>query len=512
MTAPRSKDYFAAIDLGSNSFHMLLVRMVAGRVQVVSKTKRKVRLAAGLCSEGRLDQAAKARALECLRIFANRVQDIDSTQIRAVGTATLRKVQHDHEFLAQCQQALGHRIEVISGYEEAATIYQGIAHTTAFQQHMLVMDIGGASTEVVLGQGYTPRVLNSLDMGCVSWYQRFFATQHGQITQANTQAAINAARSLCDSVRHDYPDARRALVLGASGTFKALQEISAHQGLSAHFTVEWLHSLLEQCIVSGNHQSLAIAGLKASRQTVFVSGLCILLGMCESLGLQQLQPASGALREGVVYGLLAQQQSLSLHPDLQQRTLDTLATTYHLDTAQAQRVYQLSLNLHAQLQASWRFPADADELIRAIAYLHELGLSVAYSQASAHAAYMVQHLDMPGFSAQSRAKIAHLLTITAGIVDEGSELNDTAVRAPTSSLAMRHLERILRLAMLLCQRRRDDIMPAYRISAAQEHLRIEAPLQFWEDNPFLLSLLQSEQAQLNQTEQLTVAPLASQSK
>ena len=504
MTAPRSKEYFAAIDLGSNSFHMLLVRVVAGGVQVVSKTKRKVRLAAGLCSEGRLDQAAKTRALECLRIFANRVQDIDSTHIRAVGTATLRKVQHDHEFLDQCQQTLGHRIEIISGCEEAATIYQGIAHTTAFQQQMLVIDIGGASTELVLGQGYTPQVLNSLDMGCVSWYTRFFASQDGRITQANTQAAIDAARTLCDSVSQDYPSANQALGLGASGTFKALQEIASHQGLPAHFSIEWLHSLLEQCIAAGNHQRLAIDGLTEARQPVFVSGLCILIGLCQSLGLKKLQPTSAALREGVVYGLLARQQVFCPQPDVQQRTLDTLAASYHLDIAQAQRVLRLSLHLYAQLQASWQFPPNTEELIRATAYLHELGLSVAYAQASAHAAYMVQHLDMPGFAASVREQITHLLTTTAGIVDEGSA-------APThhsSLLAMRHLERVLRLAMILCQRRRDDNIPSYQVSVQKERLHIEAPLHFWSHNPFLLSLLQNEQTQLSASEQLTVAPLA----
>lgn len=504
MTAARSKAYFAAIDLGSNSFHMLVVRVVAGGVQVVSKIKRKVRLAAGLNSDGQLDDAAKARALECLRIFADRVQDIDSTHIRAVGTATLRKVRHDQAFLDQCQRVLGHPIEVISGDEEAATIYQGIAHTTAFNEQMLIIDIGGASTELVLGQGFTAQVLNSLDMGCVTWYSQFFAGDHGRITETNTAQAIAAAEACCNQVTEQYQDADKALVLGASGTFKALQEIAAYQGLNPPFTQAWLNSVLQQCIRCGDHSTLHIDGLKEARKHVFVSGLCILLGVCKSLKLPQLQPTSGALREGVIYGLLAGQQTLAHQQDVQQRTLDAVAATYHLDTEQAQRVLHLAGSFYQQLHSHWAFPNNTPELIRAVAYLHELGLSLAYKQASAHATYMVQHLDMPGFAEPVRKQITDLLAATAGIIDDESEPSLDALEGQP----MRHLARLLRLAMMLCQRRTDASIPNYQLHADQQHLFIQAPIGFWQQNPFLHSLLQNEQRGLSAAEQLTFAPLA----
>lgn len=305
MSSSRSKDYYAAIDLGSNSFHMLVVRVVAGGVQVVSKIKRKVKLAAGLQDDCKqLDDAAKQRALECLRIFADRVQDIDPSHIRAVGTATLRKVRGDKIFLQQCEHALGHTIDVISGEEEAATIYQGIFHTTAFSEHMLVIDIGGASTELILGEGAQPSVLNSLDMGCVTWYSRFFAPLHGVITAAQCDAAIDAAGVMVSTVSNQYKGAGSGLVLGASGTFKALQEIAQARNIAQAFSLPWLYQLRAEAIQCGHHDRLNLQGLKQARKHVFVSGLCILIGLCETLEIEQLQATSGALREGVIYDLV----------------------------------------------------------------------------------------------------------------------------------------------------------------------------------------------------------------
>ncbi len=502
MTATRSKAYYAAIDLGSNSFHMLVVRVVAGGVQVVSKIKRKVRLAAGLGPNGELDDDAKQRALACLKIFADRVQDIDSRHIRAVGTATLRKVRHDQDFIAACEAALGHPIDIISGDEEAATIYQGIAHTTSFQQPMLIIDIGGASTELVQGQGFRADTLNSLDMGCVTWYTQFFKPDQGAITASNTEAAIQAAQHCCEVVANQYSQVQDSIVLGASGTFKALQEIAHAQEMPYQFERAWLEQVLAQCVACGGHDSLKIPGLKAARKPVFVSGLCILLGVMRGLGLQQVQPTSGALREGVIYALLSQQQQSVEQSDVQQRTLDTIAATYHLDTEQAIRVHQLAHRFYQQLRDEWVFPAQAEQLLRAVAYTHELGLSLAYKQASAHATYMLQHLDMPGFNQAQRQQLVELIAATAGIIDDDNDAN------PHPQMAMRHLERVARLAIVLCQRRTNDSVAAHDLKARGEHLYLQAPTDFLQRNPFLLSLLEAEQEQLNAPEQLTFAPLS----
>ena len=499
MSSSRSKDYYAAIDLGSNSFHMLVVRVVAGGVQVVSKIKRKVKLAEGLHGDSQLDSIAKARAIECLQIFADRVQDIDPSHIRAVGTATLRKVSHDKTFIEQCEQALGHRIDIISGDEEAATIYQGIAHTTAFSQRMLVIDIGGASTELVLGEGFQADVLNSLDMGCVTWYSRFFAAQQGKISAAQCAAAVAAAREVVSEVVSQYPNAGGGLVLGASGTFKALQEIAQARNTAQSFSLPWLYQLRDEAIRCGHHDSLDLKGLKSARRNVFVSGLCILIGLCESLRIEQLQATSGALREGVIYSLIMAEDTPQSDTDVQQRTLDAITATYHLDAEQSRRVEKTALTFYHQVSASWQLPANSVELIRAVSYLHELGLSLAYKQASAHATYMVQHLDMPGFSDMVRGQLVNLLAATAGIIDDET---DAAV---SEALPMRHLERIIRLAVILCQRRSNERMGSYQLSAAEESLHLAATTGFFQQNPFLTSLLLTEQEQLSPPETLSFA-------
>ncbi|MGX5914693.1 guanosine-5'-triphosphate,3'-diphosphate pyrophosphatase [Aliidiomarina sp. Khilg15.8] len=493
----RSKQYYAAIDLGSNSFHMLVVRVVAGGVQVVSKIKRKVRLAAGLQPDGTLSTEAQQRALDCLRIFADRVQDIHPDHIRAVGTATLRKVRHDQSFLTAAETALGHPIHVITGRQEAATIYQGIAHTTACSGHTLVIDIGGASTELILGEGFVPEVLHSLDMGCVTTYCTYFAD--GAITHENTKHAIDAARDCIQPVAGDFSEQQWSLVLGASGTFKALDDIASAEGINDGFNADWLHQLLQRAIACGHHDQLDIKGLAANRRSVFVSGLCILIAVCDTLGIDRLQATNGALREGIIYGMLDELQ----HEDVQLRTLESVVATYHLDLEQAQRVFSMATTLLHQVQASWSFPTQSWALIRAVSYLHELGLSLAYKQASTHTTYMLRHLDLPGFDAHMRDTIIRLLNATAGIIDD-----DYQAREIDASLEMRHLSRILRLAIICCQRRNDHSLVDYQLHADGDALVLAAPNHFLEQNPFLRSLLDEEIAQLQAPETLQLASVS----
>lgn len=487
----RSKAYYAAIDLGSNSFHMLVVRVVADSVQVVSKIKRKVRLAAGLTDDGQLSEDAKQRALDCLRIFSDRVQDIAPSHIRAVGTATLRKIADDEDFLSAAEQTLGHPIQIISGEQEAATIYQGIAHTTAFKGRMMVIDIGGASTELVLGSGFTPQLLNSLDMGCVTWYGKYFS--NGEITKANTAAAIEGATDILRPVLKAYQEQQWSLVLGASGTFKALQEIADAQGDRNLFKQEWLERLLEQSITCGHHDQLHIEGLDESRKPVFVSGLCILIALCRTLDIKALQATSGALREGILYGMLEPLQQ----QDVQLRTLRSLITNYHLDEDQSLRVFSLAEDFYKQLETQWKMPARSLVLLRAACYLHELGLSLSYKQASSHATYMLRHLDLPGFDQTTRNALIELLAATAGIIDD-----EKSSHVESSTQPMRNLTRLLRLAIMCCQRRCDSSITDYQLQADDGQLRLSATAGFFDSNPFLLSLLQDEMQQLPKGEQL----------
>ncbi|MFU8783725.1 hypothetical protein [Aliidiomarina sp.] len=300
----RSTDYYAAIDLGSNSFHMLVVRVVAGSIEVVSKTRRKVRLASGLTNNGGLSASARVRALDCLAIFAEQVKGIPAENITAVGTATLRKINSNDPFLAQIQQTLGHPLRVISGEEEAATIFQGIAHTTAHNGRLLAIDIGGASTELALGQDFQPQLLRSLDFGCVTWNTRFFPNQ--LISEQGCSDAIAEVTSITAEHAPLYREHGWDVVLGASGTFKALQEVAFARKMAGLITLPWLEELLEESLQFTNITELDIRGLLSSRQPTFISGLCILIGLFRALQIDSLEATEGALREGLIFALLEQ--------------------------------------------------------------------------------------------------------------------------------------------------------------------------------------------------------------
>ncbi|WP_157981250.1 guanosine-5'-triphosphate,3'-diphosphate pyrophosphatase [Aliidiomarina iranensis] len=479
----RSTDYYAAIDLGSNSFHMLVVRLVAGSVQVVSKIRRKVRLASGLQEDGSLDAEARKRALDCLAIFADRVNDIAPENITAVGTATLRKLKDSDPFLTQVRETLGHPLRIISGEEEAATIFQGIAHTTAYHGRMLAIDIGGASSELALGQGFQPNILRSLDFGCVTWINRFFADS--EITEHNCAAAIAEVERIVNTHAKPYKEHGWDTALGASGTFKALQEIAQERRMPERITLPWLEQLLSESIQHGNIDMLNLHGLKESRKPTFISGLCILIGIFRGLQLTTIEATEGALREGLIYGMLAELQ----HSDVQLRTLDSLVRTYHLDQHQAARVHKVALNYYQQAPQHWCELAkdEALNLIRAVSYLHEIGLSLSYQHASSHGHYLLANSNLPGFNARQREHLLTLVQAIAGIIDDDEQPENLP-----EHLLLARLARLLRLAVLACQRRNDAMIAEASLSIEEDEIVLSFPEGFLEQNPYLSSLYQSE--------------------
>ncbi|RUO20256.1 guanosine-5'-triphosphate,3'-diphosphate pyrophosphatase [Aliidiomarina haloalkalitolerans] len=481
----RSKDYYAAIDLGSNSFHMLVVRVVAGSVQVVSKIRRKVRLASGLQDDGSLSAEARQRALDCLAIFADRVRDIAPENITAVGTATLRKLQANDPFLEQVRSTLGHPLRIISGAEEAATIYQGIAHTTAHHGRLLAIDIGGASTELALGHGFTATILRSLDMGCVTWVTRYFAD--GSVTSENCNAAIAAVEDIVSEHAAAYQEHGWDVVLGASGTFKALQEIATVRRLPERFTLVWLEQLLQETIQHGHFDKLNVHGLKDSRKPTFVSGLCILIGLFRALHITTVEATEGALREGLVYSMLEELQ----HPDVQLRTLESLVQSYHLDLQQAQRVKRVALEYYSKTPSGWCDISgeDVGALLRAASYLHEIGLALSYQHASSHGHYLLANSNLPGFTQRQREYLLALISSVSGIIDD-----DEQPESLPDYQSLARLSRLLRLAVLACQRRNDEMIAEAHIEIEGDEIRLQFAPDFMATNPYLQSLYDSEVA------------------
>lgn len=477
-----STSLYAAIDLGSNSFHMLVVREVAGSIQTLSRIKRKVRLAAGLNSDNALSAEAMERGWQCLRLFAERLQDIPPAQIRVVATATLRLAVNADEFLAKARDILGCPVQVISGEEEARLIYQGVAHTTGGEDQRLVVDIGGASTELVTGTGAQTTSLFSLPMGCVTWLERYFADRN--LTKDNFELAENAAREVLRPITDTLNYHGWKVCVGASGTVQALQEIMMAQGMDERITLAKLQQLKQRAIQCGRLEELEIEGLTLERALVFPSGLAILIAIFSELNIRCMTLAGGALREGLVYGML----HLAVDQDIRSRTLRNIQRRFMIDTEQAQRVARLAADLVSQLDSDWELePLSRDLLVSACA-LHEIGLSVDFKSAPQHAAYLVRNLDLPGFTPAQKKLLATLLLNQTNAVDLSSLHQQNAVKPRVAE----HLCRLLRLAILFASRRRDDLLPSVTLTAEDEKLILTLPEGWLENHPLGSEMVEQE--------------------
>ncbi|HHT8253437.1 guanosine-5'-triphosphate,3'-diphosphate diphosphatase [Citrobacter freundii] len=473
---------YAAIDLGSNSFHMLVVREVAGSIQTLTRIKRKVRLAAGLNSDNVLSAEAMERGWQCLRLFAERLQDIPQPQIRVVATATLRIAVNADAFIAKAQEILGCPVQVISGEEEARLIYQGVAHTTGGADQRLVVDIGGASTELVTGSGAQTTSLFSLSMGCVTWLERYFTNRN--LAQENFDEAEKAAREVLRPVADKLRFHGWKVCVGASGTVQALQEIMMAQGMDERITLAKLQQLKQRAIHCGRLEELEIEGLTLERALVFPSGLAILIAIFTELNIQCMTLAGGALREGLVYGML----HLPVDQDIRSRTLRNIQRRFMVDTDQANRVTQLAVHLLEQVKDEWHLEAISRELLQSACQLHEIGLSVEYKQAPLHAAWLVRNLDLPGFTPAQKKLLATLLLNQTNPVDLSSLHQQNAVPPRIAE----HLCRLLRLAIIFAARRRDDLVPHITLQAQDENLTLTLPEGWLEHHPLGTELIDQE--------------------
>ncbi|MRT58895.1 guanosine-5'-triphosphate,3'-diphosphate diphosphatase [Enterobacteriaceae bacterium RIT693] len=473
---------YAAIDLGSNSFHMLVVREVAGSIQTLTRIKRKVRLAAGLNSECVLSPEAMERGWQCLRLFAERLQDIPQNQIRVVATATLRLAVNADVFLQKAQQILGCPVQVIRGEEEARLIYQGVAHTTGGDDRRLVVDIGGASTELVTGTGAQTTSLFSLSMGCVTWLERFFSDRN--LAQENFAAAEAAAAEVLSPVINELKSHGWKICVGASGTVQALQEIMMAQGMDERITLAKLQQLKQRAIQCGRLEELEIEGLTLERALVFPSGLAILIAIFEQLSIECMTLAGGALREGLVYGML----HLAVDQEIRQRTLRNVQRRFMVDTGQAARVEQLAQNFASQIAEPWGLDTLSQQMLASSALLHEIGLSIDFKHAPQHAAYLVKNLDLPGYTPAQKKLLATLLLNQTNPVDLSSLHQQNAVPPRVAE----RLCRLLRLAIIFANRRRDDILPEIKLQADGETLHLELPETWLACHPLGAELLEQE--------------------
>ncbi|AWH90063.1 guanosine-5'-triphosphate,3'-diphosphate diphosphatase [Limnobaculum parvum] len=473
---------YAAIDLGSNSFHMLVIREIAGRIQIIDRIKRKVRLAAGLDDSNCLSDEAMQRGWQCLRLFAERLYNIPPSHIRIVATAALRAAKNANTFIAIAETILGYPVNIISGEEEARLIYQGVTHTTGGAQSRLVVDIGGGSTELIAGTSDNISQLVSLSMGCVTWLERYFSDR--TLSTDNFHRAELAAHHLllpaADKLRYQS----WKICVGASGTVQALQEIMVAQGMDEQITLDKLQLLKERAIQCGKLEELEIPGLTLERALVFPSGLSILIAIFETLGVNSMNLAGGALREGLIYSML----NLPVEKDIRQTTIQAMQYQYVIDLQQTDRVSQLIHYFCRQLKDSWDINDNMTELLHWASQIHEIGLSIDFKQSPQHAAYLLNHTDMPGFTPAQRKLLAALLINQTDIIN----LSVLAEQNALSPQQAQRLLRLLRIAILLCRARHSDRIPDIKLTAQGEQLYLEISKEWLALYPLQAEALQQE--------------------
>ncbi|MEN9578168.1 MAG: hypothetical protein RJA70_1177 [Pseudomonadota bacterium] len=385
----------AAVDLGSNSFHMVIARDDSGRLSVLDRLRDPVRLLAGVNAEGALDRESEERALGCLRRFGERIRHLPRGQVKAVGTSTLRTLSKNRAFLRAAEAALGHPIRVISGKEEARLIFVGVAQALGEPRSTrLVFDVGGGSTEVILGEGFTPEVCESIQVGCVSHTQRFFAA--GKLTrEAMTQAEL-AAEAALERTALALRGRSWDLAVGASGTINAIGEIAkVNEWTNGVITANVLDQLRRKLLEAGRLDRVRVNGLSPDRAPVIAGGLAIVHAIFRQFRLTELRPSASALREGVLYEL-AGKTNLG---DLRANSVSAICRRFGIDTEQGARVEKSAVSLWQMV----RGPGAAQDftsldVLRWAARLHELGLCVAYGGYHKHGAYVIEHADLPGFS------------------------------------------------------------------------------------------------------------------
>ena len=480
-TVPRR---LAAIDLGSNSFHLLVANYQDDRLQVVARLGEKVQLAAGLDEDGVLDEDAMRRSLDCLARFAPFLKGIGRRDLRVVGTNALRDARNSQVLIERAEALLGHRIEIIAGREEARLIYLGAAHAVAEDGRRLIVDIGGGSTELIIGEHFEPLALESLRMGCVTFTRRFFDS--GEISEKRMRRAELAALSELANIQRPFQRLGWHDPVGSSGTIKAAAAViaAAGQGPGGVITREGLRDLRWQLIRCKRLDRVAMPGLKADRSRIFPAGIAILGAIFEAFDLQQMRFADGALREGVLYDMVGRHTP----EDSRLKTLEGLARNYRVDGRQADNVAATALGLLDQVRQAWGLDDDQARFLDWGSRLHEVGLAISHSQFHRHGAYLLEHSDLAGFSRPEQRLLAFLVRAHRRKfpVKEWQVL-PASERGPHARLA-----RLLRLAVLINHSRPEQPPPLPRLVADGEALHLT--LNGDDDPTLLLNDLEQEAA------------------
>lgn len=480
-------EWLAAVDLGSNSFHMIIAYIANGELRLVDKLKEMVRLGGGLREDGSLDKDTRKRALDTLARFGERVRHMPVGTVRAVGTNTLRKAKNTRMFLMRAQHELGHPIEIVSGREEGRLIYLGVAHGISDDDNTnrLVVDIGGGSTEVIIGRGFDMLECESLYMGCVSFSNTYFP--EGRLSQKRFDKAVLAARQELRAIEHTYPKIGWTKCIGASGSVKA-----AHKAILSLFpdilsvSLEHLYAVRDHLVDAGHMNDVQDLNIDEERAPVFPGGLAVLIGVFESLGLHDLLVSESAMREGLLYDLFGRMYQ----EDIRDLTIMNLANRYHVDTAFAQCVEDTAIMLCEQVASIWNMNTDAFKTrLRWACRIHEIGLAISHSRHHLHGSYLVENSDMAGFSRQDQ----QLLWALVRTHRRSFKPHRFANLPHEWSLQGQRLCVLLRLAIVLNRSRGPDSVPqGIDIKVGASKIKLKFPKGWLDQAPLTAVDLEQE--------------------
>ena len=484
MPTTEHADTFAAVDLGSNSFHLLVARREHGELRVIDRIKEMVRLGGGLDAEGRLDPAVQDRAFACLARFGQRLRGIPAENLRAVGTQTFRRMHNANSFLMIAETALGCSIDIIAGREEARLIYLGVTQGVAGHgERRLVMDIGGGSTELVIGEGLKPLQMESLQYGCVSLTRRFFPD--GLITRERWNKAFSSVMGDLQELRLRYLETGWDTAIGSSGTIKAVEEICRRMGwLEKDISADALSMLRDRVLEFDTIDSVKLPGLSERRHPVLVGGLVMLSACFEALEIESLKVSPYALREGVLHDMLGRLEQR----DPRDKTIDAFMNRYSVDREQVARVKSMALKACDKITDSMFLRPAHRQLLGWAADLHETGLSVSHSLYHEHSGYLVENSDMTGFTRQEQLFLATLVRHhRRAIPGSYTDLLPTRLHEPLRMTLM-----CLRFACILCRSRDDAALPSFRLSGSDNRITVGFPEEWMEAHPLTMFDLQQE--------------------
>lgn len=458
----------AAVDLGSNSFHMIVAKLdESGTLSIIDRLRESVRLGGGLQDNGKLSKEAMERALECIDRFGQRVRDLPKSDVRIVGTNTLRVARNAAAFVAEVENRLAHRVEIISGREEARLIYLGVAHGRATRDgQRLVVDIGGGSTELILGTGMESVRRESMYAGCVSSSRRFF--DDGEITATRMNSAIIDAELLFYPVARGFSAGNWDEAVGCSGTIKAIRNIAHAEGwCESGITIDALYQMRDKIVKQGHVDKIKLDSMSEDRASVLPGGLAVLIGVFETLGIKQMRVSEQALREGLLYDLVGRIQ----HQDIRDATVESAMKRWNLDIEHAVNVTTTVRYLFEQVSATWKLTEEHADLLSWAAMLHEIGLQISHGAYHKRGAYVLMHADLPGFSRQEQALLATLVLCHRSKFRQAAfdELIKPA-RKPGRRMCV-----LLRLAVLLHRGRTGEQVPDFGIETDRNCVTLHFP-------------------------------------